>query len=450
MAARPDQQYYPAAGGAQIPGSRTGKIRANQVIITGNGPNAGLFVYAVPPALGLGNPPVFSVVAPGVTHDPFGNAVAAVLEAGTIGTNFLQVDASGDLILYNAGNQVMIFNPAKQAIFVYSPAAGAGNLVLSYSPVSGTDAFGNAYLSGFVSYFKQPPLFTQFFAAQLDVGGLLFWTATAAGGPWTLDEKAIYNPTTGNLDIGAPGAPSLSIGDGATGNTVDASLLFRALLGIFTTASGSDRVQISNSVGGDGALLQTTNTLANPGASAVRFRAQSTGDKVMAIDVVGDTSRRLRIDSDGEMNWGPGNATPDSFLSRVSPGLLQASYIAYTTNGTTGVEQWNQPVFANGWGNSLSGTGLEYRRVAAPDNCVQWAGRILAPAGIVSGQAIIAAVPAAYRPQAIGRLLAANTTTGALVQLQMELAGTLTYRSGAVAGDNIDLTHCGNLVALNA
>lgn len=48
------------------------------LIIEGNGPGTGLFVYSGAP--GPANPPVLSVVSPGVTADPFGNPVISVLE----------------------------------------------------------------------------------------------------------------------------------------------------------------------------------------------------------------------------------------------------------------------------------------------------------------------------------------------------------------------------------
>jgi len=43
------------------------------IVITSGAPNTGFFVYNGTPA--LGNPPVFSVTAPGVTTDPYGNTV---------------------------------------------------------------------------------------------------------------------------------------------------------------------------------------------------------------------------------------------------------------------------------------------------------------------------------------------------------------------------------------
>ncbi len=51
-------------------------IRARQVLVSGT--NDGIFVYIGKP--GPGNPPVASIVAPGVTTDPYGNTVASILE----------------------------------------------------------------------------------------------------------------------------------------------------------------------------------------------------------------------------------------------------------------------------------------------------------------------------------------------------------------------------------
>lgn len=434
LAARPDQQYYPAAGGAQIPGSRTGKIRANQVIITGTGPNAGLFVYAVPPALGLGNPPVFSVVAPGVTHDPFGNAVAAVLEAGTIGTNYMQVDQAGNLILYHAGNQVIIFNPAKQAVFYYSPSAAAGNLVASQSPVGGTDSFGNAYLSGFVNY--NPSLIV---AIQLVTGQINFYSAASTAGPWN---------ALGNISDGLWAEPSISGLNLQVGTPPAQVQISQNLVDIVANLQVDAGVLIQASKGSLGGLLKVVSQLAAPGNVPILLEAQGATDRFIGMDVAGDTVRRFNINASGSMLWGPGNAGQDCTLYRAGTNLLAADYCAFAASNVN-PESWNAATFANGWGNALAGTGLQFKRVHAPDQCILWVGRILAPSGLSSGQAIITATPTGYHPTSIQRLLAGNVTSGGVAQFQAETNGTLTYRSGAVAGDNLDFgAH--NLVSLDA
>ncbi len=65
-------------------------IRARQVIVFG--PNDGLFVYTGTPR--AGNPPVASIVAPGVTADPYGNTVASILEVQQSGLQTVLTAAS--------------------------------------------------------------------------------------------------------------------------------------------------------------------------------------------------------------------------------------------------------------------------------------------------------------------------------------------------------------------
>lgn len=330
----------------------------------------------------------------------------------------------------------------------YSGLPAFGNLVASIAAAGGTDSKGNVYLEGVTSYFKVPPG-TSFLASQIDAGSVVFWSAPGAGGPWTLNEQMKYNTLTGNLDIGAPGAPALSTGDGATGNTVDVNLLLRAFLGLQVTASGTDRVHLSNSTGSDGGLMLVQNTLANPGGNPTVFRAASAGDKVLAVDVAGDASKRLRIDSDGELNWGGGVNAPDAFLIYFSPGNLASSYIAYTPSESAGVvEQWNAVTFVNGWANAASGAGMQYKRCAAPDNTVELVGRLTAPAGIAGNQTIFT-LPALYRPLSLQGVIGINVTTGAVVRFTMTNGGVFQYQSGAAAGNTIDVP-AGSLVSLLA
>jgi hypothetical protein len=70
----------------------TGEVIANVVIIKGT--TGGLFLYNGNPQ--LGNPPILAAVPPGVTLDPFGNAVQAVLNIGTFTAAHIGWDANGN------------------------------------------------------------------------------------------------------------------------------------------------------------------------------------------------------------------------------------------------------------------------------------------------------------------------------------------------------------------
>src|SRR5258708_22475820 len=76
---RLDQQYKPA--GAPVPvGAAAGIFRGRLVVISSSGPAQGLFIYSGTP--GLGNPPILSEVAHGVTQDPFGNTISGIIQVG--------------------------------------------------------------------------------------------------------------------------------------------------------------------------------------------------------------------------------------------------------------------------------------------------------------------------------------------------------------------------------
>lgn len=77
----------------------------DQLLIVASGAQAtGAFFYSGAP--GPGNPPVLSIVAPGVTQDPYGNTVAAILEMqGTAGQSILMTLVAGaPQLLFKTGS----------------------------------------------------------------------------------------------------------------------------------------------------------------------------------------------------------------------------------------------------------------------------------------------------------------------------------------------------------
>jgi hypothetical protein len=342
-AARPDQQYFPAPGGQQIPGSRSGLIRAVRVIIGGTGP----------PSSGL---------------------------------------------------------------FVYSPTIAAGNLVDSIAAASGTDGtFADAVIRGIVNYF---PVGSPVFAVALQDGGVVFFSAATTAGPWS-----------NNGSIGSDSSQNIRVNPAGTGNTIFAS-------GITTGVP----VTISGPESGGVPVVDITDT-ASPSAPIVRITANAINDILLGLRVTGDTNARIILDTTAgglaRLRTGPGNAAPDTFLIRVSAALWAANFIAFNNAGAA--ETWNAPAFANSWANNAGGVPLGYKRVAAPDNCVAWVGDMIAPAGLVSGQAVITAIPAAYRPTTAQTLLATDLASNLLVRFSVTTAGVLQYQSGGVAGHSITI-----------
>ena len=114
------------------------------------GPNSiqngqGSFYYSGTPALGN----LIASIAATAGTDTFGNHYNAVFNAGNQQAAHFGVDSSGTVYIVNALNQnVIMLNPSKEAIFVYSGVPAVGNLIVSIAAVSGTDTVGNAYPQG--------------------------------------------------------------------------------------------------------------------------------------------------------------------------------------------------------------------------------------------------------------------------------------------------------------
>lgn len=290
------------------------------LIVTGGG--GGLFVYSGQPA--LGNPPVFAVVAPGVTHDPLGNAVVSILTAGNLAGAFTQIDGSGDILMYNAaGSQVIVVNPVKQAMFFYNPAAGPGNLVYSISPAAaGTDAFGNAYLPGAVAYKKI--LSTDFQAVQVNAGGLNWWNAGAFSGPWALIQELQLQADEVGLVL-ASLLNSNSVVFNETAAAMEVQGLVEILSGGLSWLGGATGDQLTVSNSGGNPLIQVTQ-LTGASTPLVRLQLPNVAAAALGIGllVVGDTNSRLILDADASNNprvrFGSGSAAPDCLLFRDAGG----------------------------------------------------------------------------------------------------------------------------------
>lgn len=319
------------------------------------------------------------------------------------------------------------------ALFYSGPAA-AGNLIGSIAAAAGTDSKGNAYLAGITSY---DPILDQ--AANLANGAVTFYAAVSEAGPWTplgqLLDGAWLEPSTSGLNLKVGVVPAQV-------------QIAQALVDITTKLQVDAGVLIQASVGSLGGLLNVTEQLAAPGNPVILFRGQAATDRLFGIDAVGDTNRRLVINPGGVMNWGPGNAGQDCTLFRASANLLASDYLAFAATATT-AEAWTAVTFVNSWANVAAGTPMQYRRVAAPDNCVQLIGDITAPAGIVAGQNITAALPLGFRPAHPQVISAVNATGPKVCYILITTGGVIQFEANAVAGDTIRIPG-GNLIALTA
>lgn len=384
---RPDQHYEPPAGGQAIPGARA-VVRAREVIVVG------------------GTPPT-------------------------------------------------------SGVYVYNPTIALGNLIASIAAAAGTDSKGNAVLPGIVSYFG-PFGAGIWLAIQTYNGGLNFFSAPTEAGPWTQLGNIGDDPGTG-LGLTTINGDPITIGGVASG-PITLSAAVTAALGLavtgdvtitgdnsaaallVTAGSGVHAANLNGSSNSN--VVRIQNSLSGATGALLLVEPAGVGDLAFRTDVIGDANARFNIDDTGLHRWGNGTAGVDTRLYRAAAGELAADSIAANNGGTA--EVWNAPTFANSWANAGTGTALQYRLVAAPYNSMQWTGRITAPAGIVAGQAVITAIPAAYRPAHVQPVLGVDLTTGALVRFQMSNTGVLLYESGSAAGDNIDIQCGAALVSLDA
>jgi hypothetical protein len=201
-------------------------VRAREVIISGT--KDGLFVYNGTPA--LGNPPVFAVVSPGTTQDPYGNNLPLVgtanpvLDVGNLaaGGAHIGIDASGDLVAHAASGAEIWLLPGFPEFLIYD---STGALVESSGPSGGTDSAGNVFLAGSVTYTN---IGGTHYAVQNYAGQVAFWTAPSAAGPWTIQQAIKFDLVSGYMRLGPPGVISFEVADQNTAlvNRTDIPLFF--------------------------------------------------------------------------------------------------------------------------------------------------------------------------------------------------------------------------------
>lgn len=311
--------------------------------------------------------------------------------------------------------EVIISGPAGAGLFVYLPKPGRGNLVASIQASGTTDPFGNGTVPG--GYVQYANVSGTFYAWVYEAG-INLYSASAVTGPYNL---------LGNVAIGPPPMNSTvpwTFNGNGNGTAIDA------------TSPSNFPAIFAHSQSGQPAL-HVNNTHAAPANPIAWIEGAAAGDSAFRLNVTGDTNARLICDDTGLFKWGTGAAAPDTLLYRGGAAQLAASSIAANKSGVP--EVWNLPTFANSWTNAATGAPLQYRLVSAPYNSAQFVGRLLVPAGVVAGQAIISALGGAYQPAHAQDIGAVDVTTGAKVRLQIGTGGVLLYESGAAAGDTIGI-----------
>lgn len=157
--------------------------------------------------------------------------------------------------------------------FLYSPATGSGNLFASIAAHDGTDAFGNAYLAGIVSYTN---ISGTFYAFQITSLSITVRSAATAAGPYSL------------------------------------------FIGLFQFVPG-------NGWEFSGTGVDTLTINGGPAQPTMQLITDVATTEAINVEVTGDGHNRFQVRGDGLLNWGPGTTSADSSLSRGGANLLNAS-----------------------------------------------------------------------------------------------------------------------------
>lgn len=349
----------------------------------------GAFFYSGTPQ--LGNPPVVSIAAPGVTADTFGNPVTPILTIGQLTGSYVQAGTDGTLSLVNsAGVTVISLHPSSGKLQFFDTATGTLKMLIQENSISGET--GDLSISSGVS--TTP--------GDQALGMLLAGLAEASG----------QNP---NLCI-APGTPSR---------------LSTALVEI-----QGPQVIVGSAPAGQLFLLQ--NNSSGPTSASAVLVAAAAGDAVAGVQVATDTNLRWHIDSAGKMFWGSGSAGADTSLYRTSAGNQLASD-PIVANVSGSAETWHAVAFSNSWTNAAGRTPSQFRLLPSPANAVQMEGSLTIPAGFAAGQTIFT-LPAAYRPVTTKSMNGREVTRNVPALFSISTAGLVAWQAGAgaVAGDTVD------------
>jgi len=316
----------------------------------------------------------------------------------------------------------------------------SGNLIASISTVSGTDSAGNAYLPGIVTYKKITA--TDFRAVSHDSGGINFWKATAAGGPWSL----VFSITLQADEIGVNFASNVNAGSVVMGEAL-AALEVSGGVNVLDTgivwAGGAtgDKLALSNA--GGPPILSVTNTLSSSTAALQVKVNNATGDVMFTTIAGGLTSAFHRLDTDtngqSRILLGNGVVSAETAIYRAAAHLFGIDPVAFNNAGTAEVDQ--VPTFANSWAQVAGRVLTSFRRVAQLDD-MEIVGSVTVPVGVANGQNMTTAIPAAYRPAHTQSFTGWDITTNLPVRLDITNGGLIQFAGpvgNTAAGHTMDI-----------
>lgn len=90
----------------------------------------------------------------------------------------------------------------------------------------------------------------------------------------------------------------------------------------FAAALAIASLTISGAYTTAGSMMNLTDT-STTASSPILYTAAVAADAIAGVEVTGDTNQRWKIDSNGRMSYGPGNAGADCFFSRQAAGIMQ-------------------------------------------------------------------------------------------------------------------------------
>lgn len=449
-ARRVDQLAGPPSPG-MLPAPPGNIVRAREIIVGGTGAGTGIFIYNGSP--GPGNKPVLAAVPPGVTADPFGNLVTAVMYIGALASSHIQWDQTGTTTLFDS----------------------AGNMRLELLSASGRIEFFNSF--GAVVFLIAPDLGALFFyqdlgsATQGSAIGAEVWATSNVTDPITgrvfgpgftnLDPIAagLLQLTPGNIFIGnfagmsnqghiagissSGGANQgfLGLGGGAPFATPTAPHATMQLLQTSPDGTRTPQLLIGTTAAGAFlspstlALVELQNTLASQTAFRI-FMPAAAGFPILAGIVSADTFDRFTIDESGKIQWGSGVLAPDVNLFRAAANLLRTDgnmEIGGTLNipsaaanphfgvDTTGHSYWANAAGTQTIGSTLTGANSFQLQLNAGNAFV---GR----AQLATRGDIVTHTATLTTPQSItaSRTIAANDAleTGIIYRLEFRGSGT--------------------------
>lgn len=131
-----------------------------------------------------------------------------------------------------------------------------------------------------------------------------------------------FNEPQVHISLGTSGTGINQVHGLANGSavvgTTDTQTLTNKTLGA-TTVTGAISQSVASATG---QALVVTNTTSAPSNPNVQLKAQSTTDTELGIGASGDANSRLQVLASGQVGWGPGSATTDTFLLRNASGEL--------------------------------------------------------------------------------------------------------------------------------